>query len=143
MASNKNRDKGRFAPFILPLIVFLALLPVAIVLGIRTIGGNGSKDPELSPTVTASPFPDGDVVPIRVVDFAFEPGEATAANGQLVVFQNVSPSMHSIRIVGTDAELPLERGSVAEWEPTEPGEYRYVCSIHPNLMSGTITVTAN
>jgi plastocyanin len=93
--------------------------------------------------------PTGAVVPVIALDNSFRPQTIQINVGDEVVWENRGINDHNV--------LSIERGEwgveVADFGPgavyahlfTEPGEYRYFCSIHGNEdvgMVGTIVVTA-
>lgn len=83
-------------------------------------------------------------------DNTFEPAELSVPAGTTVVFDNVGRNEHNvIPAEGTPEAITVDvddlaPGAAAERRLTEPGEYRYYCSIHGTEtagMVGTITVT--
>jgi plastocyanin len=77
---------------------------------------------------------------VMLVDFAFDPGTFEAQEGQAVVFGNASTSQHEVEIDGESSGL-LDAGDSWTWDAGEPGEYNFICVLHPNLMTGTIQVS--
>lgn len=84
----------------------------------------------------------GEVVDtIDIVDFEYDPADATVAAGSEVTFTNADNTAHTATAsdgsfnsesIASDAE-----GTVTA--PEEPGEYAYICSFHP-FMKGTLIV---
>lgn len=94
----------------------------------------------------------GDVDEVVVVaeDIAFDVTEIEAhAGGELVVvLENEDDGIqHNIAFVGLedDPATPITEGpDTQELElhvPDEPGDYEYICQVHPTQMQGTLTVT--
>lgn len=76
-------------------------------------------------------------VVIEITDFEFV-GPEKVAPGATVQVQNDDRSTHSFTSEGGDfAEVVLEGGGATGMftAPTEPGEYRYVCKFHPEMVS--------
>jgi plastocyanin len=101
---------------------------------------SASADPAVEPT--------GVVVPVVALDNTFRPQVIEIRVGDEVLWENRGQNEHDV--------LSVERAwgvEVASFQPgdvwahvfTEPGEYRYYCSIHGNEsvgMVGTVVVTA-
>jgi len=94
------------------------------------------------------------MAPVQAVDNSFRPENITVAAGTEVVFTNKGRTGHNIVPNPDDPEKAEGWGQIeaAKFEPgaeyshrfTEPGEYRYYCSLHGTKnkgMVGTITVT--
>ncbi|MCX5209889.1 cupredoxin domain-containing protein [Kitasatospora sp. NBC_00240] len=95
--------------------------------------GSGSASPSGTPAAA---------VTVTIKDFAFTPVAVTVAPGATVTVINQDSTAHTVTSV-TDGLF--DTGDIAGGQtttftaPTTPGEYRYICSIHPN-MHGTLTV---
>jgi plastocyanin len=118
-----------------------ALLPVAVA-GLLLAGcGDGDETgvaADAGPAAT-EPLSDETVV-ILAIDNSFEPEEETVPAGATVVWENRGRNDHDIVPEDPDApwavgEEDFMPGDTAEYRFTEPGTYRYYCSIH-----GTIDV---
>lgn len=87
---------------------------------------------------------------VEARDNLFEPDDLSVPAGTTIVFENTGRNEHNVvpaegtaDTISVDVE-DLEPGATAERRLTEPGEYRYYCSIHGTEtagMVGTITVT--
>jgi plastocyanin len=78
---------------------------------------------------------------VAIADFAFSPPALSVAAGSTVTWTNNDPFGHSV--VATDgsfASSSLDSGVAFDFTFNTPGEYAYVCGIHPE-MTGTVTVT--
>jgi plastocyanin len=78
---------------------------------------------------------------VAIADFAFSPPALTVASGSTVTWTNGDPFGHSV--IGSDgafASPSLDSGATFDFTFDTPGEYAYVCGIHPE-MTGTVTVT--
>jgi plastocyanin len=105
------------------------------------------------PVVTVAPT--GVVVPVIALDNSFRPEQLTIQVGDEVLWQNNGRNEHNILNVesadegfeadgawGIDVEA-FQPGDVFSHVFTEPGNYRYYCTIHGNTevgMVGTIIV---
>ena len=102
-----------------------------------------------SSTTTTAPVNVNSGPTVEVVEFAFNPGEESVKAGDTVTWKNDGNSKHTV------TPKPLPDGS-KPWDSTgiepgqsfvqtfsAPGSYAYFCSIHPDVMSGTVTVSAN
>jgi plastocyanin len=75
---------------------------------------------------------------ISVVGNAFGPQVVTVSAGDTVTFTNQDGIAHTATANGVfDRKLPA--GETREWTAKQPGEYSYLCTLHPT-MTGTITV---
>ena len=91
---------------------------------------------------------EGESAEVLSVDNAFDPKELTVAAGTEVTFVNVGRNEHNVIPEDEDAEWRIDTedfqpGDEATYRFTEPGTYRYYCSIHGTLdagQNGTIVV---
>lgn len=84
----------------------------------------------------AAPAGDG----VTISNFAFVPSELTVASGGAIPVSNEDGFAHTF--TSEDAGFDLELGSGESGEVTvdaDPGEYEFLCTIHPT-MRGTLTV---
>jgi plastocyanin len=75
-----------------------------------------------------------------IVDFSFEPATLDVAAGSTVVWTNDGLAPHTVTGDFADSGV-LEPGQTFSHTFAEPGEFSYVCAIHPQ-MAGTIRVSA-
>jgi plastocyanin len=74
--------------------------------------------------------------------FAFTPAELTVPVGATVTWPNRHAANHDVVAEdGTFASPLFDTGETWPFTFTEPGTYRFICSIHPS-MQGTIIVSA-
>jgi plastocyanin len=77
---------------------------------------------------------------ISIRDFAFSPTSVTIAVGSKVKWQNLDGEPHTVRSVDNDFRSDaLDQNDSFTHTFDKPGTYRYVCSIHPQMI-GTIVV---
>jgi plastocyanin len=87
-------------------------------------------------------------VTVRLGEFFFRPKHITAHVGQTVRFVNVGKIAHTV--ADTDAHgnirsklirpRPLAHGQQQSLRFSHSGTVHYLCTFHPTLMKGTITV---
>lgn len=79
---------------------------------------------------------------ISIHEFMFAPTSMTITAGTTVHWKNLDPEPHTIRSVdATFKSDALDQDDTFAYKFDKPGTYRYVCSIHPQMM-GTIVVKA-
>ena len=95
-----------------------------------------------SPSPSAVPLSAGapSSATVRIADFAFGPATVTVAAGGRVEWTNADGDRHSILLDGTESER-LETGGTHARDFSAPGEFSYVCGLHPS-MTGTVVVAA-
>jgi plastocyanin len=79
---------------------------------------------------------------ISIRDFSFAPTSMTVAVGTTVRWKNLDGEPHTVRSVDSGFRSdPLDQNDSFTFTFDKPGTYRYVCSIHPQMV-GTIVVKA-
>jgi plastocyanin len=76
---------------------------------------------------------------VNIASFAFLPAKISANVGKALTFLNSDDTPHQISVTNgpkTDVFLRGQRASVTF---DKPGEYNYICGLHPN-MKGVIEV---
>ena len=114
------------------LAMAVTVLAVVFLLAVTACGSSG--------TVT---LVEGETAEVLAVDNAFDPEELTVAAGTEVTFVNAGRNEHNVTPEDDDAEWPIETedfqpGDEGSYRFTEPGTYRYYCSIHGTLDAGQI-----
>lgn len=109
----------------------LVALPVLLV-AVIGVTGDSSSTSEAGPQDSSR---------ITIAGFAFDAPTIEVAAGTTVTWINEDSAAHTVRDAG---ETFAESGDLAQGETfaatyDTPGEYRYVCGIHPE-MRGTVTV---
>jgi plastocyanin len=127
----------------------LAAALSALALGLAACGGDdegpaqpASTAPADTAPADAAPAAKGGVVEIDMNDqLQFVPKQATVKVGQTVRWVNTGQIPHNT--VADDGQWKSDifsGGGSFEYEPTEAGTLRYVCTLHPG-MDGTLQVT--
>ena len=79
---------------------------------------------------------------ISIRDFSFAPTSTTVAVGTTVRWKNLDGEPHTVRSSDTTFRSDaLDQNDSFAFKFDKPGTYRYVCSIHPQMV-GTIVVKA-
>ena len=77
---------------------------------------------------------------VSIEGFAFAPEAATVKVGQEVTWENHDPAQHTVTQEGGGFDSgTLDTGGTFKTTFDEPGEYRYICALHPG-MKGTVVV---
>jgi plastocyanin len=81
-----------------------------------------------------------DGTPVRIAGFAFEPGSVTVKAGETVTWTNEDTAGHTATLDdGSCGTGTLQKGESGSVRFDAPGEFAYICSIHPQ-MTGTVVV---
>lgn len=76
---------------------------------------------------------------INIASFAFLPARVGATVGKALTFLNSDDTPHQISVVNGPKTAVFLRGQRATLTFDKPGEYSYICGLHPG-MKGTIEV---
>ena len=76
---------------------------------------------------------------VNIASFAFLPAKITATVGKPLTFLNSDDTPHQISVANGPKTEVFLRGQRASLKFDKPGEYNYICGLHPN-MKGTIEV---
>lgn len=133
--------------------------PVALTAGAGVImlaacgsnGSAGSASPAGTPVgsmpgmhMPTSAAPQGRAVAANTVaikNFAFAPAAVTVSVGTTVTWTNTDEEPHTVSATsGPFHSGALNTGATYRYTFTKPGQYRYLCTIHP-FMRGTVVVT--
>ncbi|MFE1593141.1 plastocyanin/azurin family copper-binding protein [Nocardia sp. NPDC058705] len=136
------RHRAASARFITATVVAAALFAA----GCSGDSGNAAKTTTLKPrpgttTTTAQPHPPANLT-VDVGNMKYSPADATIKVGETVTWKFSDKAPHNVQGIGDKAMVInspiIDKG---EWSHTftQPGTYRYMCTIHPD-MRGTITV---
>ena len=74
--------------------------------------------------------------------YKFEPKVIQVTAGTTVTWTNNDHFTHSVEMDG-EPDHKIEPGETVELTFDTPGEYKYVCTLHPHDMSGTVIVVAD
>jgi plastocyanin len=79
---------------------------------------------------------------VSIKNFAFAPTATTVTVGTTVRWKNLDGEPHTVRSVDSSFRSdPLDQNDSYSVKFDKPGTYKYVCSIHPQMV-GTIVVKA-
>lgn len=94
-------------------------------------------------TTTTAHTPAGPVaLTVNVSDMKFSPADATVKAGETVIWKFSDRAPHNVQGIGDRAmgiNSPIITDGEWSYTFTQPGTYRYMCTLHPE-MRGTITV---
>ena len=100
------------------------------------LAGCAAAGPSASPVSTASV----DLPP----SYKFAPAAISVPAGTTVTWTNDDHFTHSVQVLdgglSTTPQL-MEPGQTASFTFAQPGVYHYQCSLHPQNMQGSVTVT--
>jgi plastocyanin len=114
-------------------------------------GSVGSASPAGTPagSMPGMHMPKGAAPPGRAVaantvaikNFTFAPAAVTVRAGTTVTWKNTDEEPHTVSATGGPFHSgTLNTGATYRYTFTKPGQYRYLCTIHP-FMHGTVVVT--
>ena len=113
-----------------------AVLLGAVALGLLLLGGL-AQVPAGETAVKAA----ASTATVQIENFKFAPATLTVAAGTTVMWKNVDDAPHRIGGKnGTFASAALDTDDTFSHTFTTPGEFPYICSLHP-YMVGKIFVT--
>jgi plastocyanin len=80
---------------------------------------------------------------VKIIDFAFDPKEASVAPGGTVTWTNTGQAPHTatfddVENLDSGQLSPASEGALVA--PAEPGSYSYRCTVHPAQMRGVLVV---
>jgi plastocyanin len=117
------------AIFVLPLLMSVTLVALA-------------EPPAAAPAATTKVAVANDATTISIKEFMFAPTAMTVPVGTTVRWKNLDGEPHTVRSIDTAfASNALDQNDSFTFKFDKPGTYRYVCSIHPQMV-GTIVVKA-
>ena len=117
------------AIFVLPMLMSVTLFALA-------------EPPAAAPAATTKVAVANDATTISIKEFMFAPTAMTVPVGSTVRWKNLDGEPHTVRSVdATFSSNALDQNDSFTFKFDKPGTYRYVCSIHPQMV-GTIVVKA-
>ena len=125
---------------------FRAAALVLAALATVALAGCGQDGSAAAPPSTSAPRP---AVTVDFGEYYYRPKMVTVHVGQPVRFVNAGKIAHTVADSTASGEVrsvliqprPLERGQSQTVTFPHAGKVGYLCTFHPTLMSGTITVT--
>jgi plastocyanin len=111
---------------------------LGIVALMTTACGGDDGDP-----AAASEDGGGGSVTVTAEDFAFSPETVTAAVGDTIELSNDGESPHNLQAeeAGLDEDVDAGETVSIDLADAEPGTYDFICSFHPDDMTGTLEIT--
>lgn len=75
---------------------------------------------------------------VSIRGFAFHPAEMTVKQGETITWTNEDSVPHTVKFGEDFKSQTLMRGNKFQYTFTEPGEYPYICGIHPSMQGKVI-----
>jgi plastocyanin len=120
-------------------IAAILLMPSLVVASFYAL--SASPLPAATPASAAAPAASDDTT-ISIRDFMFSPMSLTVTAGTTVNWKNLDAEPHTVHGVDTNFRSnAMDQNETFAYKFDQPGTYRYVCSIHPQML-GTIIVKA-
>jgi plastocyanin len=114
------------------------VLPVLLTVSVGAL----AEPPVAATAATTKVAVADDATTISIKEFMFAPTAMTVPVGTTVRWKNLDGEPHTVRSVDTAfASNALDQNDSFTFKFDKPGTYRYVCSIHPQMV-GTIVVKA-
>jgi plastocyanin len=85
----------------------------------------------------------GGVVPVSYRNISIMPANITVKVGARIKWTNFDATLHNVAITSGPVKFSsaaFNKGATYTATFTKPGLYRYLCTFHPGIMTGTITV---
>lgn len=119
----------------------LPVLLTALTLALAACGGGGDTGGDTGATPAGTSGDAGGSTTIELVDFAIEAPEQVTAGQELTV-ENTGAVAHTFT---AEQDGGFDTGSIAPGESTtltidDPGTYEFVCTFHPDRMTGSFEV---
>ncbi|HEX2625273.1 MAG TPA: plastocyanin/azurin family copper-binding protein [Candidatus Limnocylindrales bacterium] len=118
------------------ILIATTLLGLALLVAACSGSGSGSGGASSAPVATSTV----DLPP----SYKFVPADITVNAGTTVTWTNHDNFTHSVQFkdggLPTDAKL-IKPGEQTTFTFTTAGTFHYQCSLHPQQMQGTVTVT--
>ncbi len=85
----------------------------------------------------------GGSVTLTAADFSFEPGTLTAGTSDTIELANDGESPHNFQAeeAGLDEDVDAGETVSIDLAEVESGTYDFICSFHPDDMTGTLEIT--
>ena len=102
-----------------------------LVIGVPGLGCGGEE----KPSRTARPSTE-----VAAADFRFEPATVVVKEGATVTWTNTGRQIHNVKGPGFFSRA-MDAGERYSRRFEKAGSYRYLCTLHPQQMRATVTVT--
>jgi len=120
-----------------------AILALPALMGSFYVMSLAAPAPSMAASAVEAAAPDAKTSAgptVSIHEFMFSPTSVTVTAGTTGHWKNLDPEPHTIRSVdATFKSDALDQDDSFAFKFDKPGTYRYVCSIHPQML-GTIVV---
>jgi plastocyanin len=111
-------------------------------------GGGGSSGPAVCNGSAAASSLGSATFTIQATDtLVFDPASQNAAVGDVIEFKNTGSTLHTVTFLDNNdsclTDNTLSAGATWQVKFTQPGTYKYLCTIHAPNMAGVIKVTGS
>ncbi|MGA2884012.1 MAG: plastocyanin/azurin family copper-binding protein [Halobacteriota archaeon] len=107
----------------------------------NTAAASPSVTASVSPTISPTAATNQQTYSVSIISYAFQPSTLTIPRGATVTWTNNAPIAHTVTSdTGAFGSGTLSPGATYSHQFNQSGNYSYHCSIHPTLMTATITV---
>ena len=117
-------------------------LGALVALAVPACGGGDSGEGGQEAKQPPAGGPLSGEAPVRIIDFEFKPKKVVVKPGTTVTWTNGDTSIHDIKDtspLATPISPEMSKGDTFSITYAQPGNYSYICGIHP-YMSGTVEV---
>jgi plastocyanin len=76
---------------------------------------------------------------VAAFDFGFDPNTTTISAGDSLTWENTGETTHNVKGKGFFSD-GMEPGDTFEHKFADAGVYDYLCTLHPDSMTGTVVV---
>ena len=120
-------------------IAVILLMPSLVVASFYALSAAPLPAAATTPAAAAAPAVAEDTT-ISIREFMFSPMLLTVTAGTTVHWKNLDAEPHTVHGVDTNFRSnAMDQNESFAYKFDQPGTYRYVCSIHPQML-GTIVV---
>jgi plastocyanin len=78
-------------------------------------------------------------ITVQAYDFGFRAPKISVTGGTTVIWTNTGKTAHTVKGPGFFSQA-IDPGQSYSFHFTKPGAYKYLCTLHPTLMRGTVLV---
>lgn len=124
-------------------MIKIMLATVGVVALLATACGGDDGDPAAASGDGGGGGSSSSSIALTAEDFSFGPDTLTAAVGDTIELSNEGESPHNFQAeeAGLDEDVDAGDTVTIDLADVEPGTYDFICSFHPDDMTGTLEIT--